>query len=224
MSKHKHQPARKNPPSPVKGKGREKGEKPTPKAGPGSGSGLPPGMHGEKGKKSTPKAGMPPWVFLVAGVVLVVLVVLGVVLLSSGPKEQATVRSIPIQGNQHVKPGDPHPAYNSNPPTSGWHYEDPAPWGVSESEIPDEQAIHNMEHGGIWLTYGPSLDSETVNKLRELVKSYRSKVLLTPRAKNDSKMALTAWGKLDTMDSFDEGRIRAFIGEFINQGPEKVPD
>lgn len=200
MSKHKHQPVRKNPPSPVKGKGREKGEKPT------------------------QKAGLPFWIFLVAGVVLVGLIVLGALLISSGPKDQTTVSSFPIQGNQHVKPGDPHPAYNSNPPTSGWHYADPAPWGVSESEIPDEQAIHNLEHGGIWLTYGPSLDSETVNKLRELVKSYRSKVLLTPRAKNDFKMAAAAWGKLDTMDSFEEGRIRAFIGQFINQGPEKVPD
>src|SRR3989344_5078 len=52
-----------------------------------------------------------------------------------------------------VAVGASHEAYNSNPPTSGPHYEQPSRWGVSQAELPDEQLIHNLEHGGIWISY-----------------------------------------------------------------------
>src|SRR3990167_4512427 len=54
------------------------------------------------------------------------------------------------QGQAHIKNGESHPPYNSNPPTSGWHYVLPANWGVYAKPLADEQAIHNLEHGGIW--------------------------------------------------------------------------
>jgi thiol-disulfide isomerase/thioredoxin len=39
-------------------------------------------------------------------------------------------KSIPIQPAKHIQPGASHPDYNSNPPTSGWHYPKQADWGV----------------------------------------------------------------------------------------------
>ena len=59
----------------------------------------------------------------------------------------------PIQGREHIPLDAPHLPYNSNPPTSGPHYESPVPWGVYDHELPDEQLVHNLEHGGVWVSY-----------------------------------------------------------------------
>src|SRR3989344_3474582 len=52
------------------------------------------------------------------------------------------------QGQTHIKRGESHTIYNSNTPTSGWHWLDPASWGVYNRPLVDEQAVHNLEHGG----------------------------------------------------------------------------
>jgi len=127
-------------------------------------------------------------------------------------------------GIAHVELGDPHPPYNSIPPTSGWHTPYTADWGISQNPIPNEIQVHNLEHGGIMVQYKPELDSEIVGKLKEIVERYESKVILAPNHNIDRNIALTAWTYLDKFDEFDEGRIVGFIQAHINKGPEHVPD
>ncbi len=44
---------------------------------------------------------------------------------------------------------------------------------------------------------------------------------MTPYTLMDSRIALTAWGYLDTFEEFDEARVRAFIETFeCNFDPE----
>jgi hypothetical protein len=130
----------------------------------------------------------------------------------------------PDQGRDHVGPGVPHPAYNSNPPTSGWHYASTAPWGFHNTDLPDELIIHNLEHGGIWITFKDATDAEVVDALVALAREYRTKVVVTHRPRNDRRIALAAWGHLMTLDRFDRGAIVDFINRFKNKGPEFVPD
>ncbi len=185
------------------------------------------GKGREKGKGVGPGRQPSSWILFFAVPVVIVLiaaVAAWVMATGGGGGDQPPAKSYAIQGTQHIQEGESHPPYNSNPPTSGWHYQRDASWGVHEAEIPDEQAVHNLEHGGIWISYQPTLDQASADKLREIARRYRSKVILTPRARDDSKIALAAWGKLDALESLDEGRIVTFIKSFINQGPEKVPD
>src|SRR3989344_6200472 len=72
---------------------------------------------------------------------------------------------IPDQGRFHIDVGAPHPAYNSNPPTSGWHYEEWESKGVYKEQQPDEGLVHNLEHGYIWISYRPNASSEIVKQL-----------------------------------------------------------
>lgn len=131
---------------------------------------------------------------------------------------------IPGQGLAHIQLGQPHPPYNSNPPTSGWHTPQTARWGAHRTEVPDEIVLHNLEHGGIWISYKDPKDTELIEKLEALVSRYRSKVILTPRPRNDSPIAVAAWERLMKLDVYDEQRIVAFINAFKNKGPERVPD
>jgi hypothetical protein len=140
----------------------------------------------------------------------------------TGPRAQSVV----IQGQQHITRGASHPPYNTKPPTSGWHYGDAvAPWGVSTAPIPDEVQVHNLEHGGIMIQYDcPGGCPDVVAKLEEIVRSYRSKVILAPYEGIGRPIAVTAWGKIAFLDEVNEPFIRRFIAENKDKGPERVPD
>lgn len=160
--------------------------------------------------------------------VIIILIVLAVVigggylLVRSANKKVADLpgEKFAEQPAIHIT-GTDHPQYNSNPPTSGWHWAQPAKWGVYDRELPDEQIMHNLEHGGVWISYQPSLDKETVGKLEAIVKRYPTKVILTPRKANDKPIALAAWTRLQKLDSFDESAIENFIKSYRGKiGPE----
>lgn len=130
--------------------------------------------------------------------------------------------SYPSQGQDHIAIGSAHPPYNSNPPTSGWHTVEPAPWGVYSEQLPDEQLIHNLEHGGIWLSYQDPTNQSIINDLLDIASRYPSHIIVEPRPENDSPVAVAAWGKLLTMDTVNKDIIYAFIRRYRKNGPENV--
>lgn len=159
---------------------------------------------------------------VIAGVaVIAAALVSWAVWASTRPKPGIAVAD---QGREHIPAGRPHPAYNSNPPTSGWHYPAPAPWGFYPNEIPDEVLVHNLEHGGIWISYKNPDDTEVVDKLTALVRQFPKKVIVTLRKKNDSRIAVAAWARLLKLEQYDEKQIRDFIRAFRNKGPETTFD
>lgn len=162
----------------------------------------------------------------VVAVVAVALVVLADLFLN--PKNDAVIggQFVEDQGRDHALPGQPHPLYNSTPPTSGWHYDKPAPWGISAEPIGDETQIHNLEHGGVMVQYSCSDGCpQLVEQLKGVVGRYKSKVILAPYAKPlPTRIALTAWNWIDKFDQFDERRIVSFIEAHKDRGPEFVPD
>lgn len=153
------------------------------------------------------------------------LVVVGIVFASrvgSPNSEDQSVR-FSDQGREHIAVGSEHPEYNSNPPTSGWHYPGPAVPGFYEEPLPDEQVVHNLEHGEVWIAYKSDLDSSVIEQLREFA---GPKTIITPRDANETDVALVAWTRLDAFD-LDEvlnvERINDFIKRYQNRGPERVP-
>lgn len=129
--------------------------------------------------------------------------------------------SIPNLGQEHIAIGASHKAYNSNPPTSGPHYAQPADWGVYQEPLPDEELVHNLEHGGIWISY-KDIDADTKSKLEAIGKANPGSVVVTPRPANDSKIALASWTRLMKLDSSDETKILDFIKANKNKSPEPL--
>lgn len=135
-------------------------------------------------------------------------------------------------GNKHIENmTDAHDPYNSLPPTSGTHVGGKANWGVSDSPIPDELQLHNLEDGGVGIQYNctsegittdtatPSAEAEDecrqlVERLTEVAKKYPDKVFMAPYPKLDSKIAMTAWTRIDKFNEFDSDRMHTFIKAF----------
>jgi thiol-disulfide isomerase/thioredoxin len=126
-----------------------------------------------------------------------------------------------IVGQDHIQQGEPV-TYNSNPPTSGGHFGTSRSWGVHGQMIADQGAVHNLEHGGIWITYRPDLDPAQVKQLREIAAQYPNAVLMSPRAENDNPIAIISWGRLMQLDAVDVEAIDIYIRTYMNDSPEKV--
>ncbi|MBI3335750.1 MAG: DUF3105 domain-containing protein [Candidatus Portnoybacteria bacterium] len=128
------------------------------------------------------------------------------------------------QGRTHIKEGEAHPAYNSNPPTSGWHYDTPVDWGVYKEETPEERLIHNLEHGGIVIEYKPDFDPSIIAKLEDLKTSeFECKLVVASNKNLDKNIAVRAWHRLYKTDAYDETIIKNFIKKYRDTGPELVP-
>lgn len=167
-------------------------------------------------------------ILAVVAPLLLVAVLVAFALMTRQPKEDIpdVGEAITIQGREHIKVGVSHGEYNSNPPTSGWHYEVPAEWGVYTKELPQEQLIHNLEHGGIVIQYKPTLDKETIAQLEDLKKSeFECKLVVAPYNNLDThiNIALTAWGRLHESAEYNETDIKNFIKKYKDTGPEFVP-
>lgn len=129
------------------------------------------------------------------------------------------------QGRNHIAIGAAHPEYNSNPPTSGWHYEEwERDWGIQTEPVPYEMQVHNLEHGGIIVHYNPNTitNPEELNTLFTELQKKNKKMLLVSNETIETTYALTAWTKLDTFDVYDAERIRAFVKAYYDKGPEKT--
>ncbi len=171
-----------------------------------------------------------PETLIVIGVILAAVAIFAVFIISSqGGDSSGYDPSIPdksigidVLTSPHIEPDEVPSGYNSNPPTSGEHYVQPAPWGVYAETLPDQTLIHNLEHGGIWISYRDKNDKDTVKALEDLAEKYDSHLIVTYRPENDSPIIVTAWGRLLKLNEVNKGQIVNFIARYRFKGPESA--
>jgi hypothetical protein len=121
---------------------------------------------------------------------------------------------MPDQGNVHIsREGDPHEPYNSDPPTSGPHLPYLAPWGIHNRPLSPELQVHNLEDGGVLVQYNCECP-DVVGRLQAIVRTYDKFVVLAPYPSMKTRIALTAWTRIETMQDLDEKRVARFIDAY----------
>ena len=139
----------------------------------------------------------------------------------------------PEISNEHVEESIDYAALGySNPPTYGPHHgpvtvDDvsitPRPTGVYTTEQADEDLVHNLEHGHVWISYNPNLITDSdLTALEDFVRDggINTAVILTPRSANTSVIAVASWARLLTLGSFDDAQIREFVNTNRGHAPE----
>ena len=123
--------------------------------------------------------------------------------------------------------------YPQTPPVGGPHWpprtDDGYGWlkcGVYDSPVPDEFAVHSLEHGAVWLTYLPGADPAAVRALTDLVAVDPAYVLVSPVPGQPSPFMATAWGLQLGTDDASDPRLREFTRTYAagGQGGEKGAD
>src|SRR5213592_4260101 len=69
--------------------------------------------------------------------------------------------------------------YPQVPPVGGPHNPVWLNCGIYDRPVPNENAVHSLEHGAVWITYEPDLPAADVAQLRSLVRGH-TYVILSP--------------------------------------------
>ncbi|MFH9617992.1 DUF3105 domain-containing protein [Streptomyces pratensis] len=143
-------------------------------------------------------------------------------------KAEEKARTSPVTGEKswddlaqdHVEtPVD----YPMNPPVGGNH--NPV-WmncdaDVYTEAIPNENAVHSLEHGAVWVTYNDKAKEADVKALSERV-SKTPYSLMSPVSDQKDPLMLSAWGKQLTVKSATDARVAQFFTKYVQgaQTPE----
>ena len=111
--------------------------------------------------------------------------------------------------------------YQQSPPVGGAHSSAWQNCGIYDQIIPNETAVHSLEHGAVWITYKPDLAPADIEQLRTLVVG-RTYVLLSPYPNQPAQIAATAWGLQLHADNVGDERIKRFVNKYMQgvQTPE----
>jgi Protein of unknown function (DUF3105) len=152
-----------------------------------------------------------------------------------------TEQEFPGLKPQHLNNPNANVDYNSFPPSSGPHYAQPAPWGIYPDSVKQTILVHNLEHGGIVIQYGPKVSQSDVQKIQSLYQDDPYGLVVAPYAKLGKKIAATAWNEpayeqnqdanFDKVDaghgfvlmcsSFDKGALSDFRDKHRNKAGER---
>lgn len=136
----------------------------------------------------------------------------------------------PRPGIEHQDNGREHVSAKEyggeEPPTSGDHAGH-LPWQIYDQEIPDANVIHNMEHGGIYISYRPDLPKEQIEKIKRLFSVPYSnstfspiKAIVAPRSNNKSPITMSSWMRSQNYESFNEESMIEYYLKNVGKSPE----
>ncbi len=108
--------------------------------------------------------------------------------------------------------------YPQTPPVGGPHNGVWLNCGIYDAPVANENAVHSLEHGAVWLTYLPSLPSRDVDTLRSLVSGH-DYVILSPYPGLPTPVVISAWGLQLRVQSASDPRLAQFIAKYA-QGPQ----
>jgi hypothetical protein len=108
--------------------------------------------------------------------------------------------------------------YEQTPPAGGPHNPVWQNCGFYDKPIRDENAVHSLEHGAVWISYLPNLPQDEIERLRDLTESNHY-VLVSPYPDLDSPVVASAWGKQLALESAEDPALERFIQVYV-QGPQ----
>ena len=155
-----------------------------------------------------------------AVLVVVVLIVIWAVSRTSGqPSAASALVTYPGLARDHVTG---RVAYQQTPPAGGPHASVWQNCGVYASPVPNENAVHSLEHGAFWITYQPDLPANQVSDLRADV-SGQPYGLLSPYPGLPAPVVATVWGvELKLQDARDP-QLKAFIAKYADGSKAPEP-
>ncbi|GLX48394.1 membrane protein [Streptomyces hygroscopicus subsp. hygroscopicus] len=110
--------------------------------------------------------------------------------------------------------------YPMHPPVGGNH--NPV-WAdcngdVYNQQLHDENAVHSLEHGAVWVTYTAKAAKADVEALAAKVKKTPYS-LMSPYENQAAPLMLSAWGRQVTVKSATDPEVNKFFADFV-QGPQ----
>lgn len=111
--------------------------------------------------------------------------------------------------------------YEQTPPAGGPHNPIWLNCNSYTEPVPNENAVHSMEHGATWITYDPKLPAKDVEVLeRAMPASYG---VLSPFPGLGNAVTVSAWGKQLKLKDANDPRLRGFIEKYTQSATAPEP-
>lgn len=131
--------------------------------------------------------------------------------------------SFPDLGHGHLRPGAPHPLYNSIPPTSGAHVD--VPIVHDATELSDDQMLQALEEGDIVVIYGTrrppaglaALATRLAGPFTPALAGAGQAVILARRPGTTGLIAV-AWTRMVRVSAASDTLLRQFIDVWLGRG------
>jgi hypothetical protein len=126
-------------------------------------------------------------------------------------------------GDLHLRPGQPRPPYDSDPPTSGPH--NPVNVTRDQATISDDQLLQALQVGDVVLMYGTrspppgltGLAARSAPPFTPALAATGGAVILAHRAGTDGILAL-AWTHMQPVRSSSDPKLSSFIEYWLGRG------
>jgi hypothetical protein len=152
----------------------------------------------------------------IAVAVVIVVAIVGYFLYQR-QQSQLTQSDIPAGTVSYNYTGAQHSTapvkYTENPPVGGVHNPTWQNCGYYAKPLHNENAVHALEHGAIWITYQPDLPQDQVDKLKSLAES-QSYILVSPYPGIPTPVVASAWNRQLQLQSVDDPRLDQFVRRF----------
>lgn len=119
--------------------------------------------------------------------------------------------------------------YDTTPPMGGQHDQAWVNCKVYDAPIRNENGVHALEHGAVWITYRPDLPEGDVEKLEDFVrrqplvvvtvKGVRREtneryILMSPFPGLPAPVVISSWAHQLRLDSPDDPRLQRYVDTF----------
>lgn len=101
--------------------------------------------------------------------------------------------------------------YPQSPPVGGAHAPIWLECGVYDEPVRNENAVHDLEHGTVWITHDPDLSADEV---AELAAQLPDNGIMSPYDGLDAPVVVTVWGVQLALDGVDDARLGLFLEEY----------
>ncbi|MCW4385229.1 DUF3105 domain-containing protein [Salinibacterium sp. SYSU T00001] len=112
--------------------------------------------------------------------------------------------------------------YGMTPPAGGSHNQYWLNCGIYEEPQTEENAVHALEHGAVWVTYNPEdVAGDDLETLRDSLPG--SYIILSPIEGLEAPVVASAWGAQVMLDGVDDERLGDFIEKYWQSGDVPEP-
>jgi len=116
-------------------------------------------------------------------------------------------------GGTHVPDGEAV-QYTESPPVGGPHDNAWQNCGFYDGQIRNENAVHSLEHGAVWITYSPDLPQEDIDELRGKAED-EAYVLVSAYPGLQAPVVVQSWNHQLVLDGANDDRLDTFIRVYV---------
>ena len=111
-------------------------------------------------------------------------------------------------------------SYTQTPPVGGDHANEWLQCGQYDEPVREENMVHSLEHGTVWVTYRPGLPAADVTALADALPA---KGVLSPYAEQSAPVVVTVWNTQLRLTGADDPRLDEFVATYGDGGTSPEP-